>query len=242
MNDWTIWEKSLHNEEAQIKKQEKAVLADCKPMAIDIPLQSGEFISPQTGEIYQTTLTSCTCTSFKRDEKPCKHMYRLAFELQEMSAPHPLSYAYAKPEALSLFDSVSQEAANLFVYSFSGEPGNYFPQKDSPELQELIKIGFVEICTDKNTVMDIQLNSLKKDALLSLCSSILGCPAKSSKKQTFVDFIKTHTELLENIGELPLCVCASHNIDGLYNTIKVAYHKKYPSPHNDDYLWFSYSK
>ena len=48
--------------------------------SLDNANQTAEFIG-STGEIYQTTLHSCTCQDFIKRGESCKHMYRLKAEL-----------------------------------------------------------------------------------------------------------------------------------------------------------------
>ncbi len=64
------------------------------------------FTSQDTGEVYETTLRSCTCKDFKFNTKgaPCKHMYALALQLGIFLVPdrvdlHALLHDYAEQKS-----------------------------------------------------------------------------------------------------------------------------------------------
>lgn len=50
-------------------------------MKISSPFDISATITSDSGEIYQTTLYSCSCPHFKFRNSPCKHMLRLALEV-----------------------------------------------------------------------------------------------------------------------------------------------------------------
>ena len=63
----------LHEEHGQLERQKKAL--GLKMNSVDRENQSG------TIKNYFVSLDGCTCVDFGRRHKPCKHIYRLAFEL-----------------------------------------------------------------------------------------------------------------------------------------------------------------
>ena len=63
----------LHEEHEQLERQKKSL--GLKMNSVDRENLSG------TIKNYFVTLDGCTCVDFQRRLKPCKHMYRLAFEL-----------------------------------------------------------------------------------------------------------------------------------------------------------------
>lgn len=76
MNLWTKW-KDCHDHPSQVDRQERAREAILTPLSI-----SGQRAQFQGEEDqYRTTLLTCSCPDFKKRHKPCKHMYRLAMEL-----------------------------------------------------------------------------------------------------------------------------------------------------------------
>lgn len=236
MNNWEKWGVDVHTEKEQLSKQEKAVGSDCKPYSLDADNCIGEFISPRTSEIYHTTLSDCSCVNFARSNKPCKHMYRLAYELSLCTPPAPLQYGFSRLEALNLFDKLSKEAADLFR-SLSCCMGRYSIVEDNSVLRELKDIGFVEVCNDRDFLIDMFLRSKNKDELISMCEQEEGCPKKSSKKVDFIDYIKENPSICDNISELPFCVRVNDSLSGLIKTLDHAYFKKYPVSDPYEHLW-----
>lgn len=62
------------------------------PLKIDWNSKSGEFLGSD-GEIYETTLHSCTCQDFTKRGESCKHMYRLAQEIDTDKYSHEVDEA-----------------------------------------------------------------------------------------------------------------------------------------------------
>lgn len=75
---WEIWN-DVHNEPDSLKRIKSAALAENTPVSINKNNLTGTFQGSH-GK-YDTELDKCQCIDFSRRHKPCKHMYRLAFEL-----------------------------------------------------------------------------------------------------------------------------------------------------------------
>jgi len=56
--------------------------AELTNFTIDADNQSGNFVG-RGSEVYYTTTTRCTCKDFLSRGEPCKHIYRLVYELKE---------------------------------------------------------------------------------------------------------------------------------------------------------------
>lgn len=74
------WEPSIHETVDQIKRIVNAKALSASDVQIDIA-NSKAVISGRSEEPYLVTLDSCTCFDFASRNLPCKHVYRLAFEL-----------------------------------------------------------------------------------------------------------------------------------------------------------------
>lgn len=80
MNDMGFTEFALSDKPEERRKREiKAASAECVPISISAETQSGVF-KGSSGN-YNTCITECECTDFRRRKLPCKHMYRLTQEL-----------------------------------------------------------------------------------------------------------------------------------------------------------------
>lgn len=65
--------------EERAKRELKAASAECTPISIEVDKQCGVFSG--TSGVYHTRIDECECVDFRRRKHPCKHMYRLAYEL-----------------------------------------------------------------------------------------------------------------------------------------------------------------
>lgn len=74
------WSEAVHRTEKQKRAIEKAVRSETTPVSVDREEESGVFWGSGK-DLYQTTLSSCTCSEFVNFKVPCKHIYRLAMEL-----------------------------------------------------------------------------------------------------------------------------------------------------------------
>lgn len=71
---------NIHTHPEQIARQKRGMESTCKPISIDREVQTGIF-SGSKGALYKTTLESCTCRDYFLRRLPCKHIYRLMYEL-----------------------------------------------------------------------------------------------------------------------------------------------------------------
>lgn len=76
---WDQWS-DCHNSPDQVKRIASAKKAACTPTFLDQTTLSGTF-KGSSGN-HTTYLDKCSCIDFNRRRLPCKHMYRLAMELE----------------------------------------------------------------------------------------------------------------------------------------------------------------
>lgn len=76
---WRQWD-GQHDSDDQKKRAKRALDADNTPLSVDRDNCSGTFQGSHGR--YETSLERCTCVDFVRRKLPCKHMYRLAIELE----------------------------------------------------------------------------------------------------------------------------------------------------------------
>lgn len=77
---WPAWDDSIHNDEAQIARQGRAMTY---PFSFEVNESNETAIFSSTSDLpyYDTSLKACSCYDFQGRKLPCKHMYRLAAEL-----------------------------------------------------------------------------------------------------------------------------------------------------------------
>lgn len=77
---WAKWSDELHKDPNQIIRQQRAGEWASRPYEID-KLNNSAIFTGSGKSPYSTTLIDCTCGDYRKRKLPCKHMYRLAYEL-----------------------------------------------------------------------------------------------------------------------------------------------------------------
>lgn len=85
------WSEDIHSSEPQKKRMLSAASAALTPIEVEHETKSATF-SGHHG-VYQTTLDSCTCVDFHARQLPCKHIYRLAHEIDRIDLGHTVMYS-----------------------------------------------------------------------------------------------------------------------------------------------------
>ena len=93
--------------------------ADTHPLSIDAVKREAEFLGSD-GDIYRTTLKTCTCRDFKTRKQPCKHIYRLREEIRALG---PAVKASRKEKA------PKQIASNPVAPRAAMQPADIRPRK-----------------------------------------------------------------------------------------------------------------
>ena len=89
-SDWFFWPDDVHETYAALDRQKRALFA-VKPAVIDTTRMEALFFPtfPGISIVYRTTLHTCTCPDFQRRKLPCKHIYRLFFEMSHLPLQNP---------------------------------------------------------------------------------------------------------------------------------------------------------
>ena len=80
LKDWPDWDTSIHEDDAQIARQGRAMTYPCT-FKVNKRKKTARFSSTTDLPYYDTSLEECTCYDFQERQLPCKHIYRLAVEL-----------------------------------------------------------------------------------------------------------------------------------------------------------------
>lgn len=204
---WEIWD-DIHDDPEQQKRIESASKSACTPVLIDQTSCTGKF-KGSSGN-HSTALDSCSCIDFNRRRRPCKHMYRLAMELELLNVSFKSdTSAIVEPHAkrASLSDSVSiieqltvsqQKLLDVALGKMnSKQPTCCLPT--SQDLQVLIDSGFLHPAQD----VAISLSKYKKDELIALANSLdIIFPVTVKKKNEIIDFLLSNA--MEQISNTPL--------------------------------------
>lgn len=73
------WEENIHSDVEQIKRIASAQHISSGKVSVDPDSETAN-IAGSDG-VYSVTLDSCTCFDFQSRHLPCKHIYRLAYDL-----------------------------------------------------------------------------------------------------------------------------------------------------------------
>lgn len=80
---WQRWE-SVHGQTDQLRRIERSAT---EIFNYEIDTIGGRAVFIGGSGKYKTNLLKCTCPDFKKRKLPCKHMYKLAMDLDLMNVP-----------------------------------------------------------------------------------------------------------------------------------------------------------
>ncbi|WP_455654863.1 hypothetical protein [Phascolarctobacterium sp.] len=161
---------------------------------------------------YTVTLRDCTCRDFRTRIKPCKHMYRLAYELGYLSPPkkikEDLNYKgsrvrHAKDEIIKslkdILDATPLRAQLLFLAYLSG----HCTIINTKEAEDM-----VAILEDKGFLIK-RLPS--KPCLAELCFGLTvtqlknlypAVPPKITKREDIISFIENDSDFVQILKKI----------------------------------------
>lgn len=122
---WNQWN-NIHTDPQQVKRQNSA----CKKELTPHQVNEGECNATFKGSNgnYLTTLSNCKCRDFTLRKLPCKHMYRLAYELHLFELPDAVfsdnTLRLNKKEAMQLILSTLTPDEQKEFASFCYRCGN----------------------------------------------------------------------------------------------------------------------
>lgn len=146
--------------ENRSRREKDAASAKLTPVSVDRENQTAVF-QGSSGR-YVTSLSSCPCGNFMHTRKPCKHMYRLAYELYvydlsgvksdktaiPSQGPTTAQRAKATDYCISVINRSGEQAAkelqNLFVYqNAKATKGHPYPCQDCSILRPFFDAGML---------------------------------------------------------------------------------------------------
>ena len=181
------WDNVIHENSEQVKRIATAKKADTTPAFVDRENKTAEFKGSGKNP-YKTTLDSCSCVDFARRKLPCKHIYRLALELEDAD---DVQQGVNKNEHYTEFyfdifglPVESQEMLYDMCVAkiFHGQEFFVFERNEYSEL--LFYKGF---CIQNVPTLDV-MNTLPVSAIKKVLfsSGIEWLPEKRSQKKTFI--------------------------------------------------------
>lgn len=159
---WEQWG-DIHDDVAQQKRFKSACSGACTPLMVDPSMGGGAFQGKHG--YYSTTLTSCTCVDFIRRKLPCKHIYRLALELDLIEGNftsntdqirEPIKNGLSFEDAIAIIETFPEKVQLLLKHIFCMVNDDYiYCQVDKcEELDFLLAQDVVYESVDMQTLLE----------------------------------------------------------------------------------------
>lgn len=228
------WDEALHSDPEQAKRMEKAQKSDVTPDNIDRDKQIGLF-QGSGKEPYETTLEDCTCGDFRRRRKPCKHMYRLAFELGYANGD--VSAGLNKNTINRYLFSMEPETQEiLYNMCKSGSTTAMFHKIPDDILLPLIQHGFCIENKDRfyRYAAEVDILAYVKDLLEE--AGFNDVPARKSRRNTVVQWLMDYEQ--SNLADLQNAFTyleLTPEVANLSVTVTRRYEKRFPRVGADEF-------
>lgn len=172
--------------------------------------------SRNSNNIYVTSLFNCDCEDFKRRNLPCKHMYKLAYELDIIDENWDLSGLSS--ELKDLLDSLSPTAIHTLIRLLDNYRNTYKFQVNKRTVSSLVKSGLLVEDNSYELLLDKNYN---KEDLLTFLSSSSSCTvtAKDKKPQIIRYIIDSEPKLLKALCDKCYTVSFSDIINDNFDYI-----------------------
>lgn len=236
MNFNEIWDYSIHSDSEQIKRQKSAIVAKLTPVSIDPATFSGSFKGSRSSA-YSTTLKSCTCVDFSRRNLPCKHIYRLAHELNQFDLGNSVSSASSvvltKKEAMKLITNIltedEQKIFGNFCYICKNDNSGHM-LFDSAFADKLLSNNLAQEVTDSSVLLScLHIKDIRK----FLPPSTKSPRTKKELIQLVAPFVSASDI---SLGDQK-CLTLHSSIAHLGHTLHREICRLYPSDNKVDDLW-----
>lgn len=237
--DFSIWDESIHEHPDQKKRYASALTGKLIPMSVDFENQVGKF-NGSGKEPYTTTLENCTCSDFKRRKLPCKHMYRLAIELNLVSTDigNIQKGAYGTDErtlkntAKKYIDTLNENNAMIFArycYELHSRDSIIMKKDDVPDI-----LFSSNVFEDSNNIIE-KLAHLKKPDLIDLFSDTQLKVKSLKKTELIMKLINNPTHKMCDYLDTVVSLSAKKEYKPILLSLHKYAHKLYPQEH--DYWW-----
>ena len=191
-----------HNRDKQRARQERARQAVLTPLQLDREKGTGTFHG--SDDTYEISLISCQCMDFKKRFLPCKHMYRLAYELDCFPLNEPV---YSVPNSKKLMWEWEYRA---YKASFSEETRDLLEEFRYEDVvtasckiaNPLINRGIAIISSNKYML----LRQYTKDELLSMLPSDTTLKKSMKKQDLITGIIDNYPQVIKQIEKKTVAI------------------------------------
>jgi hypothetical protein len=131
-----FWENIDHKDPEQLKRQKYARRVDI--VMINKKEKAGIFHSSSYWSTYNASLESCTCTDFEQRKLPCKHIYRLAYELGIIERPQKKPSGIGKADKETTRKDIGLPPGKVFHIQYEDSKGD-ISERDI-EIQKIAEV------------------------------------------------------------------------------------------------------
>ncbi len=242
----------FNNDAEQLKRQKSAQDKKLTPINIDTEAKIG-FFKGSGKNPYTVSLSHCTCGDFIRRNLPCKHMYRLAHELNlfnlgEVASTDVILIKSTESKDIVLdklsgeiFEFISIDEAKIKIDTLSLKElsivTNIFEalKEDTPYIIEdsqsdiINKLIDFSLFSRKEIVIDKRLSYYQKDTLINILNTIDADAVKTLKarcqtKTVYNLLISTYRNELDSLFKSNYVCSKNINFDDSYG--KLAHYSK----------------
>lgn len=199
------WDDSIHTLPKQQRKIKTASSSKTTPSNVDRNSMTGVF-SGRGAEPYLVSLTHCTCSSFTKEGKPCKHIYRLAMECglidiafsagtNQNDIPHSpkITFRSAVAELENLTDEDQIFIKDFLSSNFIGRNNQAFPVDEVSV--SVVGVSFLDFSVDS----EASLNNMTFPKLREVVKNA-GLTCICRRKADIISFCLEHfDEIKSNI-------------------------------------------
>lgn len=174
LKEWRAQGKDINQHPLQIERMKRAVEIRRSMLSFDEVNKRATFVG-RKGEVYETTLESCTCMDFIRRGFPCKHMYCLFQRLGIMSLEQIDPQVKDRAETIerivnSLSSDEQYELYRLLCYWVShGDEAGWSYKRDEPISSKLCSLHLLEEKADIPFLLEshIQMSEIRRQIRLT---------------------------------------------------------------------------
>lgn len=212
---WAAWNNIEDDDYSRCVRQERACEARFTPLEINPNNGIGHFRG--IDEDYTTSLKQCTCMDFQRRLRPCKHMYRLAYELDVFMLDLHVDYV-PEPQKIMYrghFKYIMQTLSSRCLEYLNELKHNHVIVVKRSDVASMLSLGIVNICPDKYPLLD----SYRKDELLSLIPQDRDIKRNCKKVELIEQILASCPDLISELEKLTIPIQLSPYVEHLRNYI-----------------------
>ena len=182
---YDFWSKSILCSSATRSRLERAKTEDLEIKSIN---NFGiAFIKGTSGNIYKTSLHSCTCKDFENNKKPCKHILKFALYTGALDTEDQL---FGIPEDIEQrLQSLTKKARRVFMNYCNGDSSEHIVTR-SIDIDKLLKAGLLiesvnpELIINKMYSFETLKSILRASSFSDLC---VKCTRKADLIQRIIN-------------------------------------------------------